>query len=52
MKARGDHFIVECRLCKRVISQCRCPASTKEITLVICNDCRKKMEEAEIVNSK
>ncbi len=28
----GKHFITKCRDCEKVMGQCRCPASEKEVT--------------------
>jgi len=39
MSVHGDHYIVKCTKCKTVISQCRCPASTKPVTWEFCGKC-------------
>lgn len=33
------HFIERCRVCDRVISQCRCPAPNKPVVLGCCTTC-------------
>jgi hypothetical protein len=35
----GAHFIVKCRVCKSVMSQCRCPSLNKEIRFELCAKC-------------
>lgn len=37
----SGHFINQCKICDKVINQCRC-AGEKEIFKITCNNCRKK----------
>lgn len=55
MKIRGidvaGHFIMYCKSCNKVISQCRCPDPNKKKIYAICQDCEDKgvtMEKQEI----
>ena len=38
------HFIKYCKVCGRVISQCRCMARDKETLYGICEECESKQE--------
>lgn len=40
----SNHFIVKCKSCDGVVSQCRCPAPNKTIQYSICDKC-KSMEK-------
>ncbi len=50
----GEHYIEECRVCAKIIAQCRCPAKAKTVYFSTCNECkekgRKKMLKILIVN--
>jgi len=39
------HSICMCKLCDKVISQCRCFHKEKVITYKVCDECKKKQEE-------
>jgi len=43
----SGHFICKCRVCKEVVSQCRCPAQDKEERWVVCEKCKVK-EDGEV----
>lgn len=36
-----SHFIENCKNCKKVISQCRCPSPDKEQRWGVCESCKK-----------
>ena len=36
------HFIELCKVCRAVISQCRCPAKDKEVKYGLCAQCAAK----------
>lgn len=38
------HFIENCRICKEVTSQCRCPDPNKEQRWTICDKCKGKTQ--------
>ena len=38
------HFIEYCKMCGKVISQCRCMAKDKETLYGICEECEAKQE--------
>jgi hypothetical protein len=35
----SGHFIEKCKVCKKVIAQCRCPSENKEERWSICDEC-------------
>lgn len=37
-----SHYIVKCKCCDAMISQCRCPAKNREIRFDICSNCKNK----------
>lgn len=39
-----NHYIIKCKICSTVISQCRCMAKDKEVRLAICAECKEKLE--------
>lgn len=36
-----SHYIKKCKICKKVISQCRCMSCNKTEIFDICNECKK-----------
>lgn len=46
---KKSHFIVKCFECKKIINQCRCPSTDKEIKYIVCEDCKGKKEEKEMI---
>lgn len=38
------HWLVKCRVCEDVISQCRCPSPEKRVKESICGDCACKAD--------
>lgn len=36
------HFIENCRVCKKILRQCRCACCNQEQRWTICNDCKAK----------
>ena len=45
VRRRTMHFIEICRICGKVISQCRCMDCNKERRTSICSDCASKMND-------
>ena len=39
------HFIIKCKFCKRVITQCTCKVENKSIEVAVCCDCSLKMRK-------
>ena len=39
------HFIVVCKDCKKIITQCRCPAKDKRTIYETCDKCKEKNEK-------
>lgn len=48
----SDHFIQKCRVCEKVLMQCRCMAPNKRVELVLCPECSKKKAEKKIEDFK
>jgi len=34
-----NHFITKCKLCEKVINQCRCPSESKTVNYEVCSSC-------------
>ena len=43
----GIHFKDVCKECGTVVRQCRCFNASKSVTLVVCDECKKREENAE-----
>lgn len=39
-----SHYIKRCKICRKVISQCRCMSCNKVELFDICDECKKKEE--------
>lgn len=37
-----SHYVVTCKICGGIISQCRCPSSEKPVTYDVCDNCKKR----------
>lgn len=37
-----NHYIVKCKICKTVFSQCRCMSHDKMTEWIVCDGCLKK----------
>ena len=37
-----NHFITKCKICKVIISQCRCVSKDKTETWGVCDECKRK----------
>ena len=48
----SNHYIKKCRVCDKIITQCRCPAKDKKVILTVCDECLKNncKEEETLVN--
>lgn len=46
----GDHFILKCSGCGKVIAQCRCPSADKRIDFDICETCELMYAKEKVVD--
>jgi len=37
----AEHFIKYCKVCGKVMKQCRCPAKDKTIYYGVCDECKE-----------
>jgi len=42
-----SHFIEYCSECKKVINQCRCLTTDREVRWSVCDDCKQKEADHE-----
>lgn len=47
-----SHFVEKCRVCTRVLTQCRCPDPHKEVRWSICAECARVRVVGQVVPSK
>jgi hypothetical protein len=40
-----SHFKIVCKICKKIITQCRCPSKDKLTIFEICDECLEKEEK-------
>ena len=46
-----NHYIEICKICKTVVSQCRCPSPNKDKRETVCDKCRCLLDEIEKLQS-
>ena len=46
-----DHFIIKCKVCEGVISQCRCMSKEKSVLWQLCDKCKSKEQAQEIADN-
>ena len=44
----SEHFIIICKECGDIISQCRCPGPDKKKIEGLCENCQEKIEESHL----
>jgi hypothetical protein len=46
----SSHYIERCKVCKKVMAQCRCMDCTKTETWSVCDDCKKTHSVSVTIN--
>lgn len=41
----SEHFMKQCKVCYKIMGQCRCPSKDKRIIWDLCEDCKKDIEK-------
>lgn len=49
MNNHSGHFVMKCRYCETVISQCRCISNNKEKRWDVCNVCLSKISTGHVL---
>lgn len=38
----SKHFRIECKICWKIIAECRCMNKDKEVRYEVCDECKEK----------